>query len=293
MGWDFRVESTYRTHPKFILLKQLYGSEGVDAVFALWAFTTEERPKGVLTNMSDKKVAAACGIDPSVIDPTDFVNNLVEIGFLDRREDGIIEVHNWKKRQPNIWSRGEKDPAKVAAANARWGRKQTSEDEKNVEKKGVVKKDAGAIQCMPSAMPHPIPSYIKSLSQPPDGESVRNLVFALMSECRPKVRPKSPDKWPAMLQGLLDDGQTVEEVERSTRFALQDTFWRSRIVSPKAYRDNYGQIFDQANKTIEVQYQCTTGGQGQGMSAEAWENLKKERKRHCEVAVKVANAEPP
>jgi hypothetical protein len=293
MGWDFRVESTYRTHPKFILLKQLYGSEGVDAVFALWAFATEERPKGVLINMTDKKIAAACGIDPTVIDPTEFVNNLVEIGFLDRAEDGVVEIHNWKKRQPNIWSRGEKDPTKVAAANARWGKKEPDLKDKRPRKQPVANSDAAAMQCMPSAMPHPTPSYLKSLSQAPDGERVREVVFGLMSENRPKVRPKNPEAWPAMLQGLLDEGQTVEDIERSTRFALQDSFWRSRIVSAKAYRDNYGQIFDQAVKAIEQINQSAEEVNGQGMSAEAWEELKKKNGSQSSVLSKSVNNKPP
>jgi len=293
MGWDFRVESTYRTHPKFILLKQMYRSEGVDAIFALWAFATEERPKGVLTNMTDKKIAAACGIDPTVIDPSEFVNNLVEIGLLDRREDGVVEIHNWKKRQPNIWGRGEKDPAKVAAANARWGKKGTPLKGKDDKKQPVAAVDAGAMQCMPSAMPHPIPSYLKSLSQAPDGERARERIFALMSECQPRVRPKSPGKWAGVLQGLLDEGQTVEDIERATRFALQDSFWRSRILSPKAFRDNYSQICDQAVKAAEQQGQCIDTGKGQGMSAEAWEALKKKNNNQSEIACKEVSAVPP
>ncbi|MEA4857888.1 MAG: hypothetical protein AAGU21_00950 [Solidesulfovibrio sp.] len=293
MGWDFRVESTYRTHPKFILLKQLYGSEGVDAVFALWAFATEERPKGILANMTDKKIAAACGIDPTVIDPSEFVNNLVEIGLLDRGEDDVVAIHNWKKRQPNIWSRGEKDPVKVAAANARWGKKEPDSKENNEKKQAVVNADAAAMQCMPSAMPHPIPSYLKSLSQAPDGERARALVFALMSESTTKVRAKSPGTWPGMLQGLLDEGTTLEDLERATRFAVQDPFWRSRIVSPKAYRDNYGQILDQANKAM-VQEQTQQGDKTQqGMSAEAWEALKKKAKSEQKVSSKAVNAKPP
>ena len=292
MGWDFRVESTYRTHPKFILLKQMYGSEGVDAVFALWAFATEERPKGVLTNMTDKKIAAACGIDPTVIDPTDFVNNLVEIGFLDRAEDGVVEIHNWKKRQPNIWSRGEKDPAKVAAANARWGKKEADSKEKRVKKQPVEDADAAAMQCMPSAMPHPIPSYKNSLSHAPDGERARELVFALLSESRPKARPKNPDKWPEMLQGLLDEGQSLEDLERVTRFALQG-WWRSRILSPKGYRDNYEQIHVQAMEALEQQTQCCDGEMQQGMSTEEWEALKRKGNNQREASGKMVNDKPP
>ena len=293
MGYDFRVESTWRTHPKFILLRQLYGSEGIDAIFTLWAFVAEERNKGVLNNMSDRHIAAACCIDPKVIDPSEFVANLVEIGFLDRRGDQVVVVHNWEKRQPNIWARGEKNPLKVAAANARWQKDGEKPCAKNKKKQIVSDSDAAAMQCMHSAMPHPIPSHIKSLSQAPDGERAREIIFALMSESRPKARPKSPDKWPAMLQGLLDDGQTVEDIERATRFALQDSFWRSRILSPKAFFENFGQIVDQAAKELEAQAQCSVDGIGQGMSAEAWEELKKKSRVQHAVSNSVVKSMPP
>ena len=292
MGYDFRVESTYRVHPKFILLKQMYGSEGVDAIFALWAFAAEERPKGVLFNMSEKKIAAACGVDPTVIDPSEFVNNLIEIGFLDRREDGVIEIHNWKKRQPNIWSRGEKDPAKVAAGKARWGKNETPANGKNNKKQCIGDVKAAAKQCLPSAEPHPIPSQYNSLSQAPDGERARELVFALLSESRPKAKPKNPDKWPEMLQGLLDEGQSLEDIERATRFALQG-WWRSRILSPKGYRDNYEQIHVQAMEALEQQTQCCEGERKQGMSTEEWEALKRKSNNQREASGKMVNNKPP
>jgi hypothetical protein len=293
MGYDFRVESTWRTHPKFILLRQLYGSEGIDAIFTLWAFVAEERNKGVLENMSDRHIAAACCIDPKNIDPSEFVANLVEIGFLDRREDRVVVVHNWDKRQPNIWARGEKNPAKVAAANARWQKNDDSSSVKTKKKHGVENADAPAMQCMGSAMPHPIPSYLKSLSLAPDGERARELVFGLMSESSPRARPKAPDKWPAMLLGLLEAGHSLEEIERATRFALQDAFWRSRILSAKAYRENFAQILDQAVKAEEPDPGCNEEGRGQGMSAEAWEELKKKNRVQHGVSNAVVKSMPP
>jgi hypothetical protein len=293
MGYDFRVESTWRTHPKFILLRQLYGSEGIDAIFTLWAFVAEERNKGVLENMSDRHIAAACCIDPKVIDPSEFVADLIEIGFLDRRADQIVVVHNWEKRQPNIWGRGEKNPAKVAAANARWQKNDGKPADKNKKRQIVGNADAAAMHCMPSAMPHPNPSHLKSLSLAPDGERARDAVFALLSESRPKARPKSPDKWPAMLQGLLDEGQTVESIEQATRFALQDEFWRSRILSPKGFFDNYGQFLDQAVKAEESQVPCSGEGKGQGMSAEDWEALKQKNRNQPKISDNVVNAMPP
>jgi len=114
-----------------------------------------------------------------------------------------------------------------------------------------------------------------------------------MSESRPKVRPKNPSKWPAMLQGLLDDGQSVEDIERATRFILQDSFWRSRVLSPKAFFENFGQIVDQAAKELEAQAQCSIDGIGQGMSAEDWEELKKKSRVQHAVSNAVVKSMPP
>ena len=281
MNTDIRIAVSFKGHRKRKRLRMLLGPGSTDYLLDLWISTAMNHPTGILQGMDATDIALEAGWED---DPEKFVSALHTCGFLDQGEDGVYALHDWEDHQGYAIHAEKRTEKARKAAQARWGTK-----EKNAPSMPGALPQA-SISNAPSPAPSPAPL---ALSHPPNGERARERIFALMSENQPKVRPKSPNQWARVLQGLLDEGQSLEDLERTTVFALQDTFWRSRIVSPKAFRDNYSQIADQSVKAIEQASLCIDGGSGQGMSAEEWEALKKKNKNQREVSAKAVNAEPP
>ena len=58
----------------------------------------------------------------------------------------------------------------------------------------------------------------------------------------PEATLKAPERWDRMFGRLLEAGQTLDQVEAVMRFALQDPFWRSRILSPESFGDTYAKF---------------------------------------------------
>lgn len=279
MNTDIRIAVSFKGHRKRKRLRMLLGPGSTDFLLDLWISTAMNHPNGILEGMDASDIALEAGWED---DPEKFVSALQTCGFLDRNEAGVYALHDWEDHQGYAIHAEMRSEKARKAARARWGTKTQN-----------APSMPGALpQASFSNAPSPSPAPL-ALSLAPDGERAREIIFALMSEIRPKARPKRPDKWPAMLQGLLNDGQTVEDIERATRFALQDPFWRSRILSPKAFFENFGQIVDQAAKELEAKDQCSVDGIGQGMSAEAWEELKKKNLVQHTVANIVVKSMPP
>jgi len=281
MNTDIRIAVSFKGHRKRKRLRIMLGPDSTDYLLDLWISTAMNHPTGILSGMDAVDIALEAGWEE---DPETFVKALRTCGFLDVSGDGVYSLHDWDDHQGYAIHAEKRTEKARKAALARWGTK----EENAPSMPGAMLQ--ASFSNAPSPAPAPAPL---ALSQPADGERAREVIFALMSECLPKARPKSPDKWPKILQRLLDTGQTVEDIERSTRFALQDPFWRSRILSPKAFLDNYNQIFDQAVKAMELQEQCSIEGKGQGMSAEAWEALKQKNRNQQVVSDKAVNAIPP
>lgn len=76
---------------------------------------------------------------------------------------------------------------------------------------------------------------------------------------------------------LLDQGQTLDLVEAVIQFALGDSFWRSRVLSPRAFGANYATLVVQMSEQQQSDI-VATAPQNTGMKAEEWEQLKQKRK---------------
>ena len=98
----------------------MHGSDGVVALQRLWCFATEYRPDGVLADMERGDIAEACRINA---DDIDFIDYLVAMRWLDYDADRkIYSIHNWEKRQPNVYNREKISAQKKAAANVRYAK---------------------------------------------------------------------------------------------------------------------------------------------------------------------------
>ena len=91
-----------------------------------------------------------------------------------------------------------------------------------------------------------------------------------------------------MFGRLLEAGQTLDQVEAVMRFALQDPFWRSRILSPKSFGDNYAKLVVQMSEQQQPDI-VASEPQKKGISLEEWEAIKQKQKVEAE---KLSQAPP-
>lgn len=93
MNKDFGISIDFFDHPKTRkLISRLGGYQGAVCLVKLWSFTAMSRPDGVLSNMSEEDVEIAAWWEG---EPGVFVKTLLEVGFLDRHDDGRLAVHDW------------------------------------------------------------------------------------------------------------------------------------------------------------------------------------------------------
>jgi len=290
MAYDCRVFSGFERHPKFIEIRESYGSDGVLGVIILWGYAAEYRPSGVLHGMSRQGILRACQIEA---DRTDYVDFLVRCRILDYDEGTeTYSIHNWEQRQPNCYNRERISAQKREAVNARWAKeaaKKTKRQARQHAKK--IKENDGdtpglhpvyGVQypnpTQPSKKRDSLSTLSRATAGQPEGERECAIFFELAHEAMPTATLKTPERWAEMLQGLLDQGQDVAEVEAVMQFGLHDSFWRSRILTVKAFSESYGKMLDQMQQASAIQFPETVPQNGKSMTVEEWESLKQQQK---------------
>lgn len=151
------------------------------------------------------------------------------------------------------------------------------------------------VQCPNPTQPNHKDTLSDSLvtPEPTAGERASERFFELIRERQPKAALKNPDAWATMLQTLIDAGQTVEELVSVMQWAVQDSFWASRILSPKAFAEHWVKAAVAMGQAATANPSSQDETRGSGMSAEAWEAMKRQRKDKPVEKVNAANGLPP
>ncbi len=194
---DFRVYVTFPRSRKTRALRQRLGSDAVLSLLQLWAFARAERPTGVLKGLSAEAIAAESDWSG---DAREYVEALVEVGFLDTLEDGTYALHNWKVRQPYSSSSPKRQAHARKAAQARWARRDApSTPEQSAEHQGAVH----------GASSSNAPSYPSDPSTPTRGERARLSAARAPSPPAPPPEVASAEKPdPPHLEGLVNERGT-------------------------------------------------------------------------------------
>lgn len=288
MAYDCRLLSDFYNHPKTRRLMREFGAEGVVALQKIWLYATEYEPTGVFAGSSRELLADAAGLAEG---EEAFIDRLVIIGFLECGEDGTYAIHNWAQRNPYCARRDEIKAQKSSAGKASAHKKRETREKKEARKakrKQAVANESTPVQqaLQQPFQPHPIPSHPKSerdtlshsLARGREGERARELFFALVQEAMPEAGLRNPAAWTRELQKLLDAGWTVEGLLTVMRWALQDGFWSTRILSPKAFADNCAKVAMQMRQETTAQVPCIGETIASGCSEEEWEQKRKARK---------------
>ena len=110
---DIRVNVLLRGHRKRRRLEKLIGPGAVGYLIDLWIATAVSRPDGVLAGWTPRDVADEVGWKE---DPEQLLLALKDSGWIERREDGVVIVHDWTVHQG--WATGSSDRSNRARMRA-------------------------------------------------------------------------------------------------------------------------------------------------------------------------------
>jgi len=128
MNTDFRVNVAFFNHLKTKKLIQKLGKEGVFSLMSLWAYTAQNKPKGILTNLTKDDISILVDWEGEI---NHFLDVLIELKFLDKENNGEYSIHNWEQRNGFAYYAEERSEKARKAAEQRW------KMEKEAKKKGA------------------------------------------------------------------------------------------------------------------------------------------------------------
>lgn len=146
MDTDIRVSADLLPSAKFRKLKRILGGDTVEYLIALWSHVAKTRPDGVLIEMDDMDIAVAANYPG---DAEFFVRTMISERWIDVRDDGLREIHDWHEHQPWVTKAPERSAKAQKAVNARWDRHRKTT--------GIPKEYAENTTSIPTVIP-PIPS---------------------------------------------------------------------------------------------------------------------------------------
>lgn len=129
---DIRVDCGWPSHHKTKRLERRLPT-GPRCLIQLWCYAAIHRTDGNLVGMDDDDVEEAAGwkgkrgsfvaacLDPG---PGGSLSGKPRFGFFERRDDGVIVLHDWDEHQPWLVSRPARQASARHATDIRWGKKQ-------------------------------------------------------------------------------------------------------------------------------------------------------------------------
>jgi hypothetical protein len=114
---DIRIKTGAKTNRKTRRLIQRLGMAGWGHLTFFWMEASHERPDGILHGwtVDDVELAAEWTGEPGK-----FVEALLNIGFLEKTDDGIFVIHDWPEHQPFIAEEPVRRAQAARAARSRW-----------------------------------------------------------------------------------------------------------------------------------------------------------------------------
>ena len=103
---DIRLGENFYDHYKTVALEKRLGIEASRSLTILWLWAARNRAYGILRNLNEESIESAAKWSGET---GAFIKALTELRWLDVREDGTYELHEW--RQHNQWAARKDDRA--------------------------------------------------------------------------------------------------------------------------------------------------------------------------------------
>jgi len=123
VSW-FRVDADMTDHLKVRdLARRLPGVDPVGLVTRTWALVSRFCPTGHVVTARVTSFSEALASSISWLgwtgDPSELISGLCDSGWIDRNEDGSLDVHDWAEKQQKVASRAEKNRERQRAHRAK------------------------------------------------------------------------------------------------------------------------------------------------------------------------------
>ena len=159
MNTDIRVAVSFLGHRKRKKLQRKLGPAAVLCLIDLWIVAAMNKPDGILVGMDVEDIALDSGWEG---DPREFVDALIEVGFLDL-VDGCFMLHDWHEHNSYAAKADMRRVASRNAADTRWNNKRGMREENGIAPerqeqcgKGAAQKSNEKGQCPNGAAAMPI-----------------------------------------------------------------------------------------------------------------------------------------
>lgn len=247
-----------RQNAKFIKLnrelRKLFPSPPVDIetvtvgiLERLWHLTIVSAPRGDIGRIDDSIIAESVGWFGT---PIDLINLLCDTGWLDTSEEYRLVVHDWHEHCPRYLNR----------SIVRKGGYVTSKPILN-DTDGTV---SAALQVqqvqeahIPNITKHNItkPNKRKETSseetlrfEPEDLDSAKEM-FALILDNNPATKKPNLESWANTFRLMRErDKRTTDQIRRMFKWANNDEFWSTNILSPTKLRKHWEKLFLQTQR---------------------------------------------
>ncbi len=170
MNTDIRIKCNFPQHIKTRKLIKKLGYEGFYSLVSLWCYAAQSKPKGIL-NMSIEDIAFAANWQG---DAEMFVTALLQCGFLEKIDGGVLALHDWEQHNRYVYYAEERTKVARELADKRWHKKRYGLN-KPSDANGIANRMQKALpsvcegQCQPYA---PSPSPFPSPSPDPDPKNI-------------------------------------------------------------------------------------------------------------------------
>lgn len=197
MSTDIRMSVEFPVNPKTKKLKRRLGADAVLGLMAIWCHAAQRRPDGSLKGMTNEDIAI---VADWAGEPDDLVNALVEVGFIDATDDGLM-LHDWEENQPWIAGAERRSESAKSAARAKWDKRAKKNDAHAMRvasdshadaMRDVENRNAPSPYPSPIPSPSPNPNPSPSFPQTPKGESEEK-------PKRARVKKAEPPAWFSLL----------------------------------------------------------------------------------------------
>jgi len=249
MNEDIRIDISFSNHRKRKKLFSLLGAQGVLSLIDLWIKTAENRPKGILAGMDEADIALDAQWPGN---PAQFCQALIDTGFLERSENGIYSIHDWKEHQRYVYFSEERSKVARDAAEKRWKKRRgiKIEDKEKQEHNADIMQGAcgqhtngNAPSPVPSPSPSPIPK--KKILFVEDSPEFRlsKLLFSKIAERKPDFKKPNFQAWAKEIRRMIHlDNRKPEAIEKVILWSQNDSFWGNNILSTAKLRKQFDQL---------------------------------------------------
>ena len=182
------------------------------------------------------------GVIPShiitALEGCDHAPALVEAGLWDEHPKGYI-FHDWDDYQ---FTREEVESKRKAERDRKREQRRNATGQYVGVPNGVpvgLPKDSARSHTNPS---RPVPSLPKDTPATPPRADVHDICSTLadLIASNGSKRPTITEAWKTQARLLIDtDGRTVDDIKSLMRWAQQDTFWKSTVLSMPKFREKY------------------------------------------------------